>query len=151
MELGRGEDVFLRGVDGLRRWQAHRRSGVEVHPADAPLAEGTVVALVVPVTLLHITVACRVVSVTDEPARFRFSYGTLPEHVIEGEEAFVVERGDDDVVRFSVIAFLRPRGALMSAVGPLVHLLDQRIVPRYLRGMQQHVGPPPPRPRPGGP
>ena len=139
VELGRGEAVFERASQGLRTWQAHRRAGVHVHPADAPLEEGVDVVLAVRVAHVWSTVACRLVYVLEEPTRFGFAYGTLPDHVLEGEEAFTVERDDTDLVRFVVSAFFRPRGPIMAAVGPLVFRLDQQLVRRYLRGMQQHV------------
>lgn len=76
---------------------------------------------------------------TDHPTRRGFAYGTLPHHVIEGEESFSVERDEAEVVRFVVSAFLRPRWPLMRAAGPVVHGLDQRLVHRYLRGLHEHV------------
>ncbi len=66
--------------------------GVTVRPPDAGPEESLTVLLAVPVALLWVTVACWVVYVVDEPERFGFAYGTLPHHVIEGEESFVVER-----------------------------------------------------------
>jgi uncharacterized protein (UPF0548 family) len=92
----------------LCRWEAHLRAGVEVAPRPAVLDEGLVVALAVPLGPVDVTVACRVVDVARAPSRFGFAYGTLPHHLIEGEEAFTVER-------------------------------HERLVGRYLRGMQQHV------------
>lgn len=137
--LGDGAGVFERASEGLRRWQAHLRAGVGVRPADAGLEEGLAVVLAVPVAFVHVTVACRIVYVIDEPRRFGFAYGTLPHHVIEGEEVFIIERDEADAVRFVVSAFFRPRGPVMAAGAPLVHALDQRLVGRYLRGLQQHV------------
>ncbi len=137
--LGEGPDVFRRACDGLRRWQAHGRAGVHVHPQWAEVEEGLTVVLAVPVVSLYVTVACRVVAVTREDARFGFAYGTLPHHLIEGEEAFFVERDDQDNVWFLITSFARPRGRLARPVGPLEHALDQRIVQRYLRGLQQHA------------
>ncbi len=138
VELGRGESVFVRATEGLRRWQAHLRAGIHVHPGDAPVKNLTVV-LAVPLAPVYVTVACRIVHVTEERRRFGFAYGTLPQHVIEGEEAFVVERDDADRVRFVVTAFFRPHGRLVGTVGPLVYAMDQRLVRRYLWGLRQHV------------
>ncbi len=138
--LGHGREVFDRAAEGLRRWQAHVRAGVSVTPTDAVVEEELAVMLTVPVAMLYVTVACRVVYVVDEPTRSGFAYGTLPHHVIEGEEAFVVERDEgDDAVRFGVSAFLRPRGPVIRAVAPVVEALDHRVVRRYLQGLQRHV------------
>lgn len=139
VELGRGEAVFARAVDGLREWRAHRRGGVQVRPPGARPEEGQTVVLAVPVAAVWVTVACRIVYVIEQPERAGFAYGTLPHHVIEGEEAFLIERDPAGTVRFVVSAFLRPHGPRASPFGPLVHALDQRIVRRYLRGLRQHV------------
>lgn len=139
MALGSGDAVFQRAVDGLRDWQAHLRAGVDVATSGARLSSGLVVALAVRVPPLYVTVACRIVSVIEHPTCFGFIYGTLPHHVIEGEERFLVEHEESDAVRFTVTAFLRARGRAMRSMAPVVHLLDQRMVRRYLAGMQQHV------------
>jgi uncharacterized protein (UPF0548 family) len=140
VELGQGPDVFDRAAEGLRRWQAHVRAGVAVHPPDAGVEPGLAVVLSVPlVAALHVTVACRVVYVVEQPARSGFAYGTLSHHVIEGEEAFVVERDDTATVRFSISAFLRPRRLATRAVAPLVEAIDHRLVRRYLEGLRRHV------------
>ena len=139
VELGRGERVFLQGSEGLRRWQAHLGSGVVLRPTDTGLEKDLTVVLTVPVGPLYTTFACRIVYVVDEPTGFGFAYGTLPHHVIEGEEAFLVERDAADSVRFRISAFTRPRGRLMRAVTPVVQLLDERLVRRYLRALQRYV------------
>ncbi len=139
VELGRSPDVFARAAEGLRRWQAHVRAGVAVRPPDAEVDEGLAVVMTVPVAALYVTVACRVVYLVEQPARSGFAYGTLPHHLIEGEEAFLVERDDEGTVRFSVSAFLRPRGLALRAMGPLIEVIDHRLVRRYLGGLQEHV------------
>lgn len=45
---------------------------------------------------------------------------------------------EDGTVRFEVVNLTRPRGLLRLA-GPVVHPLDDRLVRRYLRGMQGQV------------
>jgi uncharacterized protein (UPF0548 family) len=139
VELGYGTAVFDRASQGLRSWQAHRTSGTTVHPPDAGLDEGLAVVLAVPVAFLWMTVACRIVYVAEEPNRFEFAYGTLPHHVIRGEETFAVERDESGVVRFVVSAFLRPRRRALRPAGPVVYRLDQRLVRRYLHGLRRYV------------
>ncbi len=139
VELGHGDEVFVRAAEGLRQWEAHRRARVLVHPPDAPLKQETTVVLTVRLALMHLVLACRIISVTDEPGRFGFAYGTLPLHVVEGEESFVVERDANGAVRFVITAFLKPRGPVLGAMGPVVPALDQGFVRRYLRGLQRHV------------
>ena len=139
VDLGHGPEVFDRAVDGLRRWQAHVRAGVAVRPPHALVQEGLTVALTVPVAGLYVSVACRVVYVVEQLGRWGFAYGTLPHHMVEGAEAFIVEGDEADTVRFGVSAFSRPRGPVSRALTPAVRVLDHRIARRYLRGLQQHV------------
>lgn len=139
IELGHGERTFVQAMEALRGWQAHLGAGVVLRPPNPGVREHLAVVLAVPLVPIYARVACRVVYVVEEPTRFGFAYGTLPHHVIEGEEAFVIERDDAETVRFRISAFMRPRGAVMRAVAPLVQLLDEHLVRRYLRALQRHV------------
>jgi uncharacterized protein (UPF0548 family) len=73
--------------------------------------------------------------VVDEPNRQGFAHGTLPGHPESGEEAFVVERADDDTVSLSVIAFSTPASDLAKLAGPLGRLAQRRMTVRYLRSL----------------
>ena len=136
--LGQGTTAFDAAGAGLRRWEGHRHAGMAVHPADTPPAEGADVALVIPLGLLTLTVANRIVAVVDEDRRFAVVYGTLPGHGEQGEEAFVINRHDDDTVTFDIVAFSRPVG--LSRFGaPAVRKLQHRATSRYLSGLQRFV------------
>ena len=136
-ELGRGTEVFARAVAGLRAWAAHRGAGVRVEPPDAPLTEGTTVVLVIRFGPASVVAACRVVAVVDEPERFGFAYGTLPLHPESGEEAFLVERGADDVVRFRVVAASRPASLLARLGAPVSRLVQRRVTRGYVEGLRR--------------
>jgi uncharacterized protein (UPF0548 family) len=138
-ELGRGAVVFARAVAGLRAWAAHRGAGVRVEPPDAPLEEGTTVVVVTRLGPASVLAACRVVAVVDEPDRFGFAYGTLPLHPESGEEAFLVERGPDDAVRFRVVAVSRPAHPLARLGAPVTHLVQRRVTSRYLQGLRRAI------------
>ncbi|HEX2192534.1 MAG TPA: DUF1990 family protein, partial [Acidimicrobiales bacterium] len=97
------------------------------------------VVIAVPVAFLWTTVACRIVYVVDEPTRFGFAYGTLAQHVLEGEESFLVEQDDTGTVAFAVSAFLRPRLRVLAAAGPVVHAVDRYLVGRYLQALRASV------------
>jgi uncharacterized protein (UPF0548 family) len=64
--------------------------------------------------------------VIDEPRRFGFAYGTLPDHVESGEERFLLELADDGAVYYDIIAFSRPRHFLAKLAYPLVRRLQKR-------------------------
>jgi uncharacterized protein (UPF0548 family) len=139
--LGRGDQAFAAAVDGIRRWQLHRRQGYRVAPDEPPIEVGTVVALVVPLVAVHVIATCRIAWVVDEPDRFGFGYGTLPIHPESGEEAFVVERdtdGDRDV-RLAITAFSRPRHALVRLAGPVARRQQARATQGYLDALAAHV------------
>jgi uncharacterized protein (UPF0548 family) len=137
--LGADPAAFAAAVDGLRHWVCHRAIGVRVAPADAPIAEGTTVALALPIAGLWVLAACRIVRVVDEPDRFGFAYGTLRTHPEVGEEAFVVER-HGDAVTFTITAFWRPADPVVRIGAPLTRRVQRRATLGYLRGLARHVG-----------
>jgi uncharacterized protein (UPF0548 family) len=136
--LGAGAQAFDRGVLGLQRWEGHRNAGITVHHEGTVPVEGNTVALVIPVGPLALTVPNRIVVAVHEPRRFAIVYGTLPGHGEQGEEAFVVNRHDDDTVTFDIVAFSRPVGAARLGT-PAVRLLQVRATNRYLSGLQRFV------------
>ena len=136
--LGAGASAFDRGVLGLQRWEGHRHAGIAVHPEGKAPEQGDTVALVIPVGLLALTVANRIVAVVDDARRFAVVYGTLPGHGEKGEEAFVINHHDDDTVTFDIVAFTRPVGT--ARLGrPAVRFLQLRATNRYLSGLQRFV------------
>jgi uncharacterized protein (UPF0548 family) len=139
-ELGAGDDTWARAQDGIRTWAAHRGAGMTVVPADAPITEGTTVAVLTSLGPLHVLSACRIIRVVDEPDRFGFAYGTLPSHPEEGEEHFVVTRAPDGGVRFEVVAFSRHHDLLTKLGGPIPRRFQARATQQYLEGMRHHVG-----------
>jgi uncharacterized protein (UPF0548 family) len=138
LTLGTGAAAFVRAVQGLREWQAHRGAHVIVFPADAPLAVGTTVALALPLIAVHALAACRIVAVIEEPDRFGFAYGTVEGHPEQGEEAFVIER-DADSVRFRVSAFSRPADSLARVGAPVTRIIQRRVTRAYLTGLRAFV------------
>jgi uncharacterized protein (UPF0548 family) len=136
--LGADDLTWARAKDGVRAWAAHRGAGMTVVPADAPIVEGTTVAVLTSLGPLHVLSACRIVRVVDEPDRFGFAYGTLPSHPEEGEEHFVVTRATG-AVRFDVVAFSRPHDLLTKLGGPVPRRIQARATQQYLQGMRQFV------------
>jgi uncharacterized protein (UPF0548 family) len=142
--VGEGDEAFAAAVDGIRRWQLHRRQGYRVAPDDPPIEVGTVVAVDVPLAAgVHLIATCRIAWVVDEPDRFGFGYGTLPIHPESGEEAFVVERGNPHgamgAVRLAVAAFSRPRHPLVRLAGPMARRQQARATQGYLDALATHV------------
>jgi uncharacterized protein (UPF0548 family) len=130
--IGSGADVFASASAALVRWEAHLRAGLRV-AASAPVAEpGVVVVLGIGAGPLRVRAPCRVVYVVSEPRRQGFGYGTLPGHPESGEESFVLERRDDDLIALTIRAFSRPASVTARVAGPLGRLIQLHITRRYL-------------------
>jgi uncharacterized protein (UPF0548 family) len=135
--IGHGDDAFRRGQEAIRRWEAHRAAGAIVRPGDPPaLGAVTIVALRFGPTFA--LAPCKVVYLTDDPARFGFAYGTLPGHPERGEEAFHVEQRHGEV-SFVVIAFSRPADLLGRLGAPVARAVQNRVTAAYLEGVRRFV------------
>lgn len=106
VSIGRGERVFDRAAEAVLGWQMHRGAGMDVRATTSRAELGTVVVMTFVRGLpVGVSAPCRVLSVADEPDRRGFTYGTLPGHLVSGEERFEVLRGPDGVVRLHIVAF----------------------------------------------
>jgi uncharacterized protein (UPF0548 family) len=137
-DLGDGDRVFAVASQTIRTWGVHRGAGLIVC-ADGPPTVGDVVALCAPLPIGHVDAVCRIVWVIDEPDRFGFAYGTLPEHPEDGEESFVVSMSESGVVRFEITAVSRPRHIMARAAPPIARVLQRRATGRYLDAMTAAV------------
>ncbi|WP_337175627.1 DUF1990 domain-containing protein [Paludisphaera sp.] len=133
--IGTGREAFERAKTALRRWDQFRIGWAEIQPADAPIREGEVVAIVARRLGVWWVNACRVIYVIDEDdpaeprARFGFAYGTLPDHVGSGEERFLVDwDAETDAVFYDVRAYSRP------------NLILARLGYPYMRRSQRRFG-----------
>jgi uncharacterized protein (UPF0548 family) len=134
-----GLDAFDRGVAGLRAWQAHIGAGVNVFPADAAIHEGTDVIVAAKVGPAYALAPCRIVYAIDEPDRFGFGYGTLPGHPEQGEESFVIERGEDAHTTFSIVAFSKPAALLARLGSPVARWVQRRTTHAYLDALHNYA------------
>ena len=132
---GTGDDTFDRSAAAIRAWAGHRAAGATVHPRDAAIEVGSVVAVAMRVMGLWVTAACRIQSVIDQPDAFGFAYGTLPHHPESGEERFVVTRRSDGAVVVEIVAVSRPASLLTRLAGPIGTLIQRRTAQRYLDGL----------------
>jgi uncharacterized protein (UPF0548 family) len=132
---GRGAVRFDAVARTVLGWEMHRRSGLSVSASDESVVEDAVAVLRLGWGALAVSAPVRVVYVVDEPRRRGFAYGTLPGHPERGEEAFVVELRDDDVVTFTITAFSRPASVLARAAGPVGRRVQGWATNRYLRSV----------------
>jgi uncharacterized protein (UPF0548 family) len=129
--LGHGESAFHAATAALMSWDMHRGAGMTV-AASAPVpAVGVTSVMGISFGPVGLAIPCRVVWVLDEPKRRGFAYGTLPGHPERGEEAFVVERGDDDAVHLTIRAFSRAGNLLVRLGGPVPRMIQAHVTGRY--------------------
>jgi uncharacterized protein (UPF0548 family) len=144
VRVGTGAEAFRDAVDALRAWRMTALGWASVHPAGAPITPGETVAVVVGHYGFWSLNACRIVHVLDDETadvrRWGFAYGTLPEHGAVGEERFAVEwHRADDGVWYDLLAYSRPRHALMRLGYPLARRLQRRFAQASKQAMVHAV------------
>lgn len=80
-------------------------------------------------------IANRVLYRLDEPDCFGYGYGTLPGHLVRGEERFLLERSPVGEVWFSLLTFSQAALPLVQLAQPFVTLAQQRGARHYAGGM----------------
>jgi uncharacterized protein (UPF0548 family) len=110
---------------------------MSVQPEGAPIAVGTTVAVVAGHFGFWSLNAARIAYTIDEPRRFGFAYGTLPEHVERGEERFLVERRADDSVWYDLFAFSTPHHLLARLALPIGRAVQRRFARDSMRAMRR--------------
>jgi uncharacterized protein (UPF0548 family) len=141
--VGYGEADFARAVAALRSWRMFAIDGVELCWPTAPIEVGTTVGVLAAVGRLWSLNACRIVYLIDERGpltRWGFAYGTLPAHVVCGEERFTVEwAAASNEVIYDLFAASRARSAWLSAARPLLRMAQRRFARRSLAAMQRAI------------
>lgn len=123
--VGHGDAGFERACDTVRSWLMFDQPETLVYPPDSPLVPDSHVVVGAAFGPFWATGACRIVDVIDTDDRFGFAYGTL-DHVVSGEELFLVTAREDQSVWFSVDAYSRPRGWLSTAGLPFFRTAQRR-------------------------
>ena len=139
IRLGEGEATYRRAVEALKSWRHFDLGWVGIAPRGVAVEVGATVAVKARAFGTWSLSACRVVYVIDEPRRFGFAYGTLPDHVECGEERFLVEWLADDSVWYDILAFSRPQHPLVKLSSPLARMLQKRFARESLARMKSSV------------
>jgi uncharacterized protein (UPF0548 family) len=141
--IGRGRTTFERARAALVAWKQFEIGWVETFPRHAPVAAGTVVAVLIRHLGFWSLNGCRVLysvgSPTDE-ARFGFAYGTLTNHAESGEELFEVfiDPQTDEVI-YRIRASAWPQAALARIGQPFVRMLQARFREQSAAAMKRAV------------
>ncbi|MEO7191318.1 MAG: DUF1990 domain-containing protein [Vicinamibacterales bacterium] len=128
--IGRGKTDFERAQAALRAWKHFDIGWVQIFPRQAPVAIGTVVAVLIRHLGFWSLNGCRVlysVGSPDDAARFGFAYGTLTNHAESGEELFEVciDPRTEEVV-YRIRATSSPQATLARFGQPIVRALQAR-------------------------
>jgi uncharacterized protein (UPF0548 family) len=135
VQLGNGEAVFKRGIEGLKHWRHFDLGWVTIVPRVA-VEVGATVAVKAHTAGVWSLSASRVVYVIDEPRRSGFAYGTLPDHVERGEERFLIEWLEDDIIWYDILAFSRPRHPLVKLGFLYARMLQKQFARDSLKRMK---------------
>ena len=128
--VGHGQADFERARAALLAWKQFDIGWVETFPLRAPVAAGTIVAVLIRHLGFWSLNGCRVLYTVGSPgdgARFGFAYGTLTNHAESGEELFEVfidPRTEDVVYRIQATSW--PQATLARFGQPIVRALQQR-------------------------
>ena len=128
--IGRGETDFARARAALMAWKQFDIGWVETFSRHAPVAVGTVVAVLIRHLGCWSLNGCRVlysVGCPADDARFGYAYGTLTNYAETGEELFEVfiDPGTDDVM-YRIRATSWPQATLARVGQPIVRVLQAR-------------------------
>lgn len=142
IRLGQGPLVFDAARAAIQGWQMFPGTWAMIQPPGIPIQAGQAVVMTVRAFGLWWVNACRIVYVLDETEpirRFGFAYGTLPQHIEQGEERFSVEWHADDSVWYDLRAFSRPRYWPVRLGYPLARRLQRRFVRDSQAAMRRAV------------
>lgn len=141
--IGRGQADFDRARAALVAWKHFDLGWVVNFPHQAPIAVGTVVAVLIRHLGFWSLNGARVlytVGGMDDPGRFGFAYGTLTNHAESGEELFEVflDPRTGDVV-YHIVATSWPQALLARLGQPIVRVLQERFRQHSAAAMKHAV------------
>lgn len=137
--LGTGPGAFERARQAVRQWKMFEMGWLELCWPEAPIAQGSTVAVLARHLGFWSLHAARIVYVIDEPRKYGFAYGTLAEHAEAGEEWFGVGQREDGSVWYEVLAFSREKHVLAKIGYPFTRSLQRKFRRDSGRAMQRAV------------
>ena len=130
VRVGRGKADFERARAALIAWKQFDIGWVQTYPRHAPVAVGSVVAVLIRHLGFWSLNGCRVLyclGSPDDPTRFGFAYGTLTNHAESGEELFeVFIDGRTQDVMYRIGATSWPQTTLALLGHPIARALQAR-------------------------
>lgn len=137
--LGMGSGVFIHAKTALRQWQMFPKPWTSIAPEQAPIRTGQKVGVFFRLLGCWWWNSSEIVYTINEPQQFGFAYGTLPGHVEQGEERFMVEMMANGEVWYSIKAFSRPAYWFVWLMSPYARSQQRRFVRNSMAQMKAMV------------
>ncbi len=129
VRLGHGEEAYLRAKEAFRQWAMFSLQWVEFCWPETTLEPGNNIAILGQVKQVWFLNVSRLVYCIDEDgpvARFGVGAGTLPGHVVCGEERFIIEWDKHEGgVWYELLSFSHESHPIVSFSGDL-HAAQKR-------------------------
>ena len=135
--LGQGEVIWENAKTALNNWQQFPEPWTKIYPNTTPLLKGNTVVVLFKLFGLWWHNSARIVYNYDEADRYGFAYGTLLEHVEQGEEFFWIERDKKGDIYYHIQAFSKPRFWLAKLAYPIARMYQRKFVKESLASMKQ--------------
>jgi uncharacterized protein (UPF0548 family) len=140
VHLGGGDACWHAAIKALRGWTQFDLGWVYAHDDQVRLEPGQLFGFVSRHFGVWAVNVCRIVLVVDELHRFGFAYGTMGNHVVRGEELFLLERDKvTDEVMFTIRKFSLPAHWLVRLAGPVTTSIQRSFTRDALARMQKEV------------
>ncbi len=132
-QLGNGDHVFQQACDNLRKWKIFDLPWLTFYHQAPEIEKDTTVGILIRNFGIWSFNPCKIIDIIDgqaETRQFGFSYGTLPQHAVNGEERFLIEQDNDGNVSLGIVAFSRPRHILAYLGYPVLRYQQSRFAPQ---------------------
>ena len=143
VQLGTGEAAWNAAREAIHAWSMFAVGWCEVFPQQAPIAPGSVVAILARNFGAWTANPARILSLIDQNGpidRFGFVYGSLPDHAEAGEEQFTVEwHHADDSVWYDLHGFSKPGRWFSKISRPLTRGVQKRFATDSKAAMARFV------------
>jgi uncharacterized protein (UPF0548 family) len=139
IKLGADEEVFEAAKNAILDWGMFPEGWTQLFPRPVTLYPGAQVVVMFRLMGMWWVNTCRVVYIVNEADVFGFAYGTLPGHVEQGEELFLVERDQNGDIWYRIRAFSRPQHWLALLGYPATRWHQRRFVRDSLEAMKERV------------
>ena len=133
------DDDWAALASAVLDWQVKMRSGFAVQALTGPhrVQMGADYQLVAKIGPVAVCEPVRVVDVVDQPTRCGFAYGTLVDHPVSGEEAFIAHRSLDGRAWLTLRSLTRASNGAWRYAFPALLIAQRYYRRRYVRALNR--------------